>query len=89
MTDSSSLTSAQNAIFPESFVKSVKIFESFYLTRHTGRKLAWRADMGSVDVRVQFKARKHELNMTTHCMIVLYLFETLQPTEALSFPVRR
>lgn len=43
--------------------------------------------MGSVDVRVQFKARKHELNLTTHCMIVLCLFESLQESDSLSFQV--
>lgn len=70
------------------FVKSMKSFENFYYQRHSGRMLAWRPELGHVDVKVQFKARKHELNVTTHAMIVLSLFEHLDSSEQLSFEVR-
>ena len=72
-------------IFPEAFTKSIKSFESFYMARHSGRKLSWRGDLGSVDVKVQFNVRKHELNITTQCMLVLSLFESLDDSELLSY----
>ena len=78
---------ADNAILPDSFQKAVKSFESFYFHRHTGRKLNWRADMGSVDVKVQFRARKHELNVSTHAMIVLSLFENRSTDDWLPLDV--
>jgi cullin 3 len=66
----------------------MKSFEHFYDQRHSGRKLTWRAELGNVDVKVQFRNRKHELNVSTQAIIVLYLFETLTPDEHLSFSVR-
>lgn len=76
------------AVFPADFVKAIKSFEAFYLQRHSGRKLSWRADLGSVDVKVQFKSRKHEVNMSTQAMMVLSLFSDLSPSDALSVQVR-
>ena len=71
--------------WPAQMQAGVKIFESYYYSRHSGRKLSWQPNLGTVDVRVQFKTRKHELNVSTFAMIVLCLFEDRSMTEPLSF----
>lgn len=44
--------------------------------------------MGTVDLKAKFKTRSHELNVSTHSMIVLALFEGLGDDEKLSYIVR-
>lgn len=73
--------------FPPDFLRAIKSFEAFYLQRHSGRKLTWRPDLGSVDVRVQFKSRKHDINMSTQSMFALSLFESLGSEDALTLQV--
>ncbi|KAF9791108.1 Cullin-domain-containing protein [Thelephora terrestris] len=51
---------------------------AYYLAKHTGRRLAWQPSMGTVDVRVQFKARKHDLTVSTIALVILLLFEDLE-----------
>lgn len=80
--------SSDSAVFPPDFVKAIKSFEAFYLQRHSGRKLSWRADLGSVDVKIQFKSKKHEVNMSTQAMMVLSLFAELGTSDSLSLQVR-
>jgi cullin 3 len=60
-------------------------FERFYQSRHSGRLLTWHPNQGNADVRVQFKARKHELNVSTYALVVLLLFENIQEGEKLSW----
>lgn len=43
--------------------------------------------MGTVDLKAKFKTRSHELNVSTHSMIVLALFEGLEEDEKLSYVV--
>lgn len=68
-------------------VKSCKSFESFYLHRHSGRKLTWQAGLGNADVRAQFRSRTHELNVSTYALVILLLFEDLQESEVLTYEV--
>ncbi|XP_047337109.1 cullin-3A-like [Impatiens glandulifera] len=50
-------------------------FRNYYLGKHTGRRLTWQTNMGTVDLKATFgKGRKHELNVSTHQMCVLMLF---------------
>ncbi|CAH0479912.1 unnamed protein product [Peronospora belbahrii] len=66
--------------FPLELVQLTQRFESFYYARHNGRKLAWMANMGTVDVRASFSAgaedihRRHELNVSTYQAVILMLF---------------
>lgn len=69
--------------------ESRKVFEKFYLSRHTGRKLTWQPALGTADVRVAFKARKHDLNVSTFALVILLLFENKEDGETLSYEVRR
>jgi cullin 3 len=55
-----------------------KSFEQFYLSRHSGRKLTWQPSLGNADVRVTFKARKHDLNISSFALVILLLFENLE-----------
>ncbi|ELU40761.1 ubiquitin ligase SCF complex subunit Cullin [Rhizoctonia solani AG-1 IA] len=68
-------------IMPPIIAKHVSYFERFYNTRHSGRKLSWQPNYGSADIRVAFKTRKHELNLTTAAMIVF-----LEIKEATGLP---
>jgi cullin 3 len=62
-------------------------FERYYHHRHSGRRLTWQSNHGTADVRVAFKARKHELNVSTHCLVILLLFEELVDGDDLSLQV--
>ncbi|KAL3662375.1 hypothetical protein V7S43_012702 [Phytophthora oleae] len=65
---------------PLELVEMTQAFEVFYYARHNGRKLAWMANMGTVDVRASFSAgvenskRRHELNISTYQAVILMLF---------------
>lgn len=52
-------------------------FEQFYNTEHSGRILKWHPEIGTADIKVAFKTRKHDLNVSTYAMCVLTLFEGL------------
>mmetsp|Transcript_2907 Transcript_2907/g.8201 ORF Transcript_2907/g.8201 Transcript_2907/m.8201 type:complete len:480 (-) Transcript_2907:633-2072(-) len=49
-------------------------FKQFYLASHSGRKLNWQTNMGTADLRANFAAKKHELNVSTYQMVILLLF---------------
>lgn len=63
--------------FPEEMIRASKSFEQFYLSRHSGRRLTWQPSLGNADVRVTFKSRKHELNVSTYALVILLLFENV------------
>ena len=65
----------QQATLPPALAASCDAFEAFYLAKHGGRRLAWQTAMGHADVRATFSGgRRHELNVSTHQMVVLLLF---------------
>ena len=43
--------------------------------------------MGTADVRVQFKARKHDLTVSTIALVILLLFEDLKEDDFLTYEV--
>ncbi|KAJ2874567.1 hypothetical protein GGH93_002311 [Coemansia aciculifera] len=53
---------------------SVDAFSAYYLKHHSGRRLTWQYAMGNADLKVQFGARTHELNVSTYQMLILLLF---------------
>lgn len=77
----------QNCNLPPVLLEGVKAYEAFYNVKHSGRILTFRPELGSVDVKAKFKARTHELSISTHCMCVLALFEGLGDEESLSYKV--
>lgn len=50
-------------------------FAKYYLQLHHGRNLSWAYNFGSVDIRIQFEKKIHELNMSLYCGLIVLLFE--------------
>lgn len=72
-------------ILPNELVQRCKSFEQFYLSRHSGRRLTWQPSLGNADVRVSFKAKRIELNVSTFAMVILLLFSDLGEGEFLTY----
>lgn len=68
------LSASPKCIMPSVVSQSCKAFEQFYFDRHSGRRLTWQPQMGSSDIRANFKKGKHLLNVSTYSMVVLLLF---------------
>lgn len=73
---------------PSVLLKACKSFENFYLSKHSGRRLTWVPGLGTADVKVAFKARTHELNVTTFALVILLLFEDHGEDEFLTYEAR-
>lgn len=78
-------TDLGGCIMPPIIAKHIAHFERFYNTKHTGRRLSWQPNYGTADIRVAFKARKHELNVSTLAMIVLLAFSDTEIGEELEY----
>ncbi|KAF9003928.1 Cullin [Cyathus striatus] len=77
--------SASPCNMPVELLKTTKSFEQFYLSRHSGRRLTWQPALGNADVRVQFKTRNHDLNISTFALVILLLFQDLSDGEFLTY----
>lgn len=75
-------------VLPAVLVSACKSFEQFYLSQHSGRRLTWQPSLGNADVRVSFKARKHDLNVSTYALVILLLFEGIADGEFLTYEVQ-
>ncbi|TNY24532.1 Cullin-domain-containing protein [Rhodotorula diobovata] len=75
----------KSCTLPDVLQDGIKAFDSFYQQKHSGRKLTFMADQGQVDVKARFKARTHELSVSTYAMVVLALFEGLGEDEKLRY----
>merc|ERR1719321_1891109 len=51
-------------------------FETFYLAKHTGRRLSWQPNHGFADLKAMMPKSRHELNVSTYQMCILMLFNT-------------
>lgn len=49
-------------------------FLSYYLHKHSGRKLQWQLHLGNADIKANFPLGKKELNVSTYQMCILMLF---------------
>jgi cullin 3 len=79
--------STATCIMPPLLLRSCKSFENFYLSRHSGRRLTWVPGLGNADVRVAFKSKSHELNVTTFALVILLLFQDLGDDGFLTYEV--
>ncbi|OJA13390.1 hypothetical protein AZE42_07598 [Rhizopogon vesiculosus] len=77
--------SSASCVFPDVLIRACKSFEQFYLSRHSGRRLAWQPSLGNADIRVQFKIRKHDVNVSTFALVILLLFEKSTDDEFLTY----
>ncbi|KAI5802248.1 Cullin [Pyronema domesticum] len=71
--------------YPPIVEEAREAFTAYYLQRHSGRKLIWKPNMGTADIKVAFKGRKHEINVSTFAMVILLAFNNVAPGESLSF----
>lgn len=74
---------------PPDFIKITKSFERYFETKHTGRKLTWHAEHGSVDVRIRFDKGVKDINIAPHGFVVLNAFADLEKGKSLSYEVSR
>lgn len=77
-------------VFPPEIEELKQSFAEFYLGKHSGRKLSWQANMGTADIRATFrrsngKVQRYELNVSTHAMVILLLFNDVLDGESLSY----
>lgn len=67
--------SVAHCILPPAMERCCAHFQAFYLRAHSGRKLTWQTNMGTVEIRATFgKGKRHELNVSTYQAAVLELF---------------
>jgi cullin 3 len=59
---------------PPKVQEAIDHFSTFYLEKHTGRKLSWQTTAGSAEIRATFGSKRHDLCVTTHQMCILLLF---------------
>lgn len=79
------VSSQVKCIYPPEIENARQAFETFYLTRHNGRKLEWNSNMGTADVKARFQNKMHEINMPTFAMIILLQFNDLADDQYLTF----
>jgi cullin 3 len=70
---------------PESLSSLTKLFERFYLSQHSGRRLTWQPSQGNADVLVRFAAKSVTLNVSTYAMVILLLFEGVEEGGILTY----
>jgi len=51
-------------------------FSSFYLHKHSGRRLTWQTSLGSAEVRATFEKGKKDLLLHTYQMCILVLYNS-------------
>lgn len=81
------IVNASTCTLGEPLAYATTVYQKYYDSRHSGRRLTWQANLGTADVRVRFKARTHDLNVSTQALVVLLLFEEIKEGEQLSYSV--
>lgn len=63
---------------PEELAVLAEHYRQYYLTKHTGRRLTWKASLGTAELRafLSDSRTKHELIVSTYQMCILMLFNT-------------
>uniref|UniRef100_A2A432-2 Isoform 2 of Cullin-4B n=1 Tax=Mus musculus TaxID=10090 RepID=A2A432-2 len=59
---------------PPEMVKLQEIFKTFYLGKHSGRKLQWQSTLGHCVLKAEFKEGKKELQVSLFQTMVLLMF---------------
>lgn len=79
------VSSQSQCIYPSQLEDAKSKFENFYLSRHSGRKLSWNPNLGTVDIRARFKKRTHEINLSSLAFVILMQFNELEEGQSLSY----
>uniref|UniRef100_A0A8C7IER1 Cullin-4B n=1 Tax=Oncorhynchus kisutch TaxID=8019 RepID=A0A8C7IER1_ONCKI len=59
---------------PAEMVRLQEIFKTFYLGKHSGRKLQWQSTLGHCVLKAEFKEGKKELQVSLFQTLVLLMF---------------
>ncbi|OCT95365.1 cullin-4A [Xenopus laevis] len=59
---------------PAEMVKLQEVFKTFYLGKHSGRRLQWQSTLGHAVLKADFKEEKKELQVSLFQTLVLLLF---------------
>ncbi|XP_026081266.1 cullin-4B-like [Carassius auratus] len=59
---------------PPEMVRFQEIFKTFYLGKHSGRKLQWQSTLGHCVLKAEFKEGKKELQVSLFQTLVLLMF---------------
>ncbi|KAH9808719.1 Cullin [Melampsora americana] len=73
-------------ILPKLLDDSIKLYERFYSTRHSGRRLTWHTELGSLEIKIKFNKSTHELNLSTLAGVVVLLFDGLDESRKFTYP---
>lgn len=68
-------SNSQEVILPAQLEPLKSSFDEYYLKLHNGRSLNWAFNFGTIDIRIKFDKKIHELNMSLYCGIIVLLFE--------------
>lgn len=66
-------TAMEIHLTPE-MVKLQEIFKTFYLGKHSGRKLQWQSNLGHAVLKAEFKEGKKEIQVSLFQTLVLLMF---------------
>jgi cullin 3 len=75
-------------IFPSPLTESTTVFQTYYDSRHSGRRLTWQGNLGTADVKVRLRGRSIDVNCSTQALVVLLAFEEVEADETLGYQVR-
>ncbi|XP_056675965.1 cullin-4B-like [Monodelphis domestica] len=59
---------------PAEMVRLQEVFVTFYLSKHSGRKLQWQSSLGHCVLKAEFKEEKKELQVSLFQTLVLLMF---------------
>uniref|UniRef100_A0A8C5QBK2 Cullin family profile domain-containing protein n=1 Tax=Leptobrachium leishanense TaxID=445787 RepID=A0A8C5QBK2_9ANUR len=59
---------------PSEMIKLQEIFKTFYLGKHSGRRLQWQSTLGHAVLKADFKDEKKELQVSLFQTLVLLMF---------------
>lgn len=71
--------------FPPPLLPALELYQTFYDSRHSGRRLTWQGLLGSADLKVRTRKGQWEVNLSTLGMVVLLAFSDLPPGDILSY----
>ncbi|KJE03153.1 Cullin 3 [Cryptococcus gattii NT-10] len=71
--------------FPPPLLPALERYQTFYDSRHSGRRLTWQGLLGSADLKVRTRKGTWEVNLSTLCMVVLLTFSDLGAGATLSY----
>ncbi|XP_066475020.1 cullin-4A [Tiliqua scincoides] len=63
-----------DVLLPSEMVKLQEIFKTFYLGKHSGRKLQWQTSLGHAVLKAEFKEGKKEFQVSLFQTLVLLMF---------------